>query len=277
MNRIENYIATLSKHVSLEPKELDDFKHEIRSHLNDTVKALQQEGYSEEESMTIALKRFGEEEQINAELRKLYRFQTSFKKSTLIVSCLMLVLSLIFVVYAQFHDSRNSAGFDNMLHDYHNNLEGKIADNSVTHAEIEAYFSEHKRILRAVMLSQTMDGQTSTEFIYPAGMNKIAPSDESYIPFKVENGDGTTTNWEFRVDLDRSALFSPLPHLLRVTAIVCFALYWMLFALWNVLNAYRMGRLNIFWGIMFFTLNIVGYLVFKMAERISVGRLRAAI
>ncbi|PWW05048.1 hypothetical protein DFQ01_10531 [Paenibacillus cellulosilyticus] len=72
MKRIEDYIASLSRHVSLERKEKKELEDEIRSHLTDSVWALRQEGYSDEESMTIALKRFGEEEIINAELRKMY-------------------------------------------------------------------------------------------------------------------------------------------------------------------------------------------------------------
>lgn len=275
MNRIENYIAKLSRHVSLEPKELEEFKHEIRSHLTDTVKALQQEGYSEEESMSIALKRFGEEEQLNTELRKLYRFQKGFKKSMLIASCLMLVLSAVCILNAMSHNARNSDEFDNMLHGYHNLLAGKVTDSSITQEEMEAYFKDNKRIVQAVSLLQMKDSQPTDTYTYPASMENYDPSAVSYVPFKVEN-DKHEVIREFRVVLDRSALFSPLPHILTTSAMVCFALYWILFGLWNVMNAYRLGRLNIFWVILFFTLNIAAFLLFRMVGRIQIKLLKTA-
>ncbi|GMK37708.1 hypothetical protein PCCS19_07620 [Paenibacillus sp. CCS19] len=276
MDRIESYIASLSKHVQLEPEELEGFKHEIRSHLRESMRALQQEGYSQDESLNIALQRFGEEEKINAEFRKLYRFQKGVKKSLLLASCLLLMLSVLFVLSSRAQTDRDSNDFDNMLHDYHNNLEGKIADSSITNAEMEAYFKNHKRILRGVALLQTENGQKTTEYAYPSDMSLSNPDSEPYIPFPVENNN-PAKKLEFRVDLDRSALFSPLPDMMTVSAKVCFVLYWVLFALWNVFNAQRVGRLNLFWGILFFTLNIAGYLIFLLVERVSVGRLKTAM
>jgi len=276
LDRIESYIASLSKHVSLEHKELEEFKHEIRSHLYDSMRELQQDGHTEEESLNMALKRFGEERQINAELRKLYRFQKGVMKSLLVASCLLLILSVLFVVLSKSQTARNSSDFDNMLHDYHNNIEGKIADSSITNAEMEAYYKDHKRILRGVALLHTEDGQSITDYVYPSDMSLNNLDSEPYIPFRVENDD-PSQRLEFRVDLDRSTLFSPLPDRMMLSAKVSFVLYWVLFALWNVFNAHRKGRFNIVWGVLFFTLNIGAYLLFLIVERVRIGRLKTAM
>jgi uncharacterized protein YpuA (DUF1002 family) len=63
------------------PEQAKEFKEEIRTHLVETVKELQTQGKSEEESVDIAIKRFGEEKQLNIEFRKVFKFQKKFKKA----------------------------------------------------------------------------------------------------------------------------------------------------------------------------------------------------
>ena len=83
MDRINRYIKSLSKDVYLTPKEMADFKAEIRNHLLDTVAELRQQGLTEEESVEMAINRFGAEKSINIELRKSVRLPDRFKNSLL--------------------------------------------------------------------------------------------------------------------------------------------------------------------------------------------------
>ncbi|SHI83799.1 VanZ like family protein [Clostridium cavendishii DSM 21758] len=61
MKSVEKYINSICNNFSLEDNELEDFKAEIRNHLMENIKDLQAKGHSEEESIKIAVDRFGEE------------------------------------------------------------------------------------------------------------------------------------------------------------------------------------------------------------------------
>lgn len=273
MRRIEKYIASLSRRVALRPREMKEFKDEIRSHLNESVQALRREGSSEEERLTIAIRRFGEEKALNSEFRRLYRRPGSFKKPLLFAACLFLVLSLLFTVCGQSMERREALSFDRMLHDFHRNVEGKLADNELSDTAIQAFYEKHKRILRFVYVPKS---DVSPEYVYPAATAGAALNVQPYLTFPVAWEDRGVQP-EIRIALDKTALFSPLPRLALTGAAVCFGLYWILYALWSMINAHRSGRLNLFWAMLFCTLNFAAYLAFKRVERIGWGRYEAAV
>lgn len=273
MDRVENYMKSLSKNVCLSPKELEDFKAEIRNHLTDTIKELQQQGKSEEESITIALNRFGAEKFVNRELRKVVPPRSKLSKSMLRISGLFLAASLLFFAFHLFLEQRNSTDFDRMQLQYHQMEERIITDGTVTNEQMEAFFSKNERILRFVYLSKVDNEGQITEHVFPSGTAKEQWHTQPYIsyPFLME---ANSSKWETKIGLNREALFSPIPKVVLLLAMTSFAVYWILFGWWNTMNAYRMNRLNIVWAVMFFTLNIFAYLLFRLDENIKMRRLK---
>lgn len=276
MREIEKYIKQLCKDVYLDPKEVEEFKAEIRNHLSDTVKELQQQGNSEGKSIELALRRFGEEKQINVELRKVYKFQRKFKKSMMVVSMFTLVLSLIFFISYMFLEQRNFSDFDGMQFDFHNQIEKKIlADQGITNEEIETIFHKYERILRHVYIIKTENNSLDTEYLYPTDTSRKDLDIQPYITYPI-NMENSNTRWEVQIALSRAALFSPVPNIVFIISIICFVTYWVLFGLWNTMNAYRTNRLNILWTILFFSLNIFAYFLFKLEYRIKIRKLESA-
>lgn len=69
MREIDNYIDLLYKNFDKTSEINEELKEEMKSHLIDTVEELKEEGFSEKESIKIALDRFGEISEIRGELK----------------------------------------------------------------------------------------------------------------------------------------------------------------------------------------------------------------
>jgi hypothetical protein len=273
VNRIEKYIKSLSKDVYLGPKEMEEFKAEIRNHLLDTVKELQQQGMSEEESTTMALNRFGGEKTINAEIRKVVRFQNKFRNSMLRAAFSFLALSLVLLVCYLFIEQNNTTDFDGMQRQYHSQIAESIkADDSMTEAELATFFNENKRILRHVYISKIEGNSQATQYVYPPNTTKEQLTVQPIVEYSIPMGN-SGTQWEVKIALKSEVLFSQTPYVVFIISVMCFVVYWILYGLRNTMNAYRMGRLNVMWVVLFFSLNVVAYVLYKLEEIVKLRRL----
>jgi cytochrome c-type biogenesis protein CcmH/NrfF len=68
MKEIDKYLKSLYKRVNATDQEIEDLKTEMKNHLLDTVRELQAEGKSAQESVQIAIERFGDPNQLGREL-----------------------------------------------------------------------------------------------------------------------------------------------------------------------------------------------------------------
>lgn len=60
MKEIDRYVDKIYKNMDKKSKEIQDLRNEMKVHLVNTVEELKSSGYSEEESIEIAIKRFGQ-------------------------------------------------------------------------------------------------------------------------------------------------------------------------------------------------------------------------
>lgn len=97
MKEIDKYLKSLYKHLNANDKEIADLKEETRSHLLDSVKELQSEGKSPQESVETAITRFGEADQIGRELPKVLMIsRRRFSRLMLSITGIALALIIIF-------------------------------------------------------------------------------------------------------------------------------------------------------------------------------------
>ncbi len=68
MKNLDQYIEVIVEGLPLEEKE--DIREEMIQHLNDHMNELMIKGYSEQESLQIAIKAFGNEKKMNWEMKK---------------------------------------------------------------------------------------------------------------------------------------------------------------------------------------------------------------
>ena len=102
MERVDRYINSVYKNVEGDKEEINIMKQEMKSHLLQSIIELQQEGRSEEESINIAISRFGEVNQIKNELREIYSFHKRFSKNILIVALIVLFIGTVSLITKSF-------------------------------------------------------------------------------------------------------------------------------------------------------------------------------
>lgn len=269
MEEIEKYVRALGKEVYGTNAEREAFQAEIRSHLLETVKELRGQGMSEDESVGAALRRFGEQRVIGTELRKVIRFQHSFKKSLLVaaVACLLLAMALLTILLTVQHNK--TTAFDGMQRSYHEQIAPRIAaKGGVAEEELARLFEANKGVLRFVHVIREQEGTAKQSQAnvrtYPSDVPQDQLNVQPFFTYPVSN-DETGESWEVRLAL-KTEIFNtrPLDTALAAAA-ASFAAYWLLFGLWSILNAQHAGRLNVVWAILFLTLNVAGYLLYKLA------------
>lgn len=95
MEQINRYVNSVYKHIGGNKEEIQILKDEMRNHLLQNVEELKYEGKSEEESVSIAIKRFGEETQLENELLGIFKFVNKKAKKALIVAVAFLLITII--------------------------------------------------------------------------------------------------------------------------------------------------------------------------------------
>lgn len=95
MKQIDKYVNSVYKHVGGNKEEVESIKYEMKNHLLQLIEELKSEGKSEEESISIAINRFGEENQIENELLDVFKFVNKKAKKALIIALSFLLLTMI--------------------------------------------------------------------------------------------------------------------------------------------------------------------------------------
>lgn len=105
MKEIDEYIKHIYKHINATSREIADLKEEMRNHLLESVRELQAEGKSPQESIQIAIERFGESAQINKDLPKIIMIsRRRFSKLILVLGGMLLVILIVLslIIYNNF-------------------------------------------------------------------------------------------------------------------------------------------------------------------------------
>lgn len=92
MDRIESYVDDIIKHIHGTLEEKADLREEMKAHIKQMVLELMEEGHKEDESITIALHRFGETNNLQKELSKEFKTSINLKKP---IIALVILLGLI--------------------------------------------------------------------------------------------------------------------------------------------------------------------------------------
>ena len=81
MDRIDSYVNRICKNIDGDPKDIEDFGEEMKYHLLESVKELIIEGKSPDESISSAIYRFGEENNLKEEITKELKISNKLKHS----------------------------------------------------------------------------------------------------------------------------------------------------------------------------------------------------
>lgn len=107
MKEIDNYISSLYKDVNIDSKEISELKNDMKFHLLQTVAELKNQGYTQKESIKIAIERFGQVNEIESELKnELLHIRTISQKGirTLLYFFIISLLALVILSRNSFND-----------------------------------------------------------------------------------------------------------------------------------------------------------------------------
>ncbi|MED4067592.1 permease prefix domain 1-containing protein [Priestia megaterium] len=264
MKRIEKFVDSMYLNVEGDQQEINELKAEMTNHLLEAVHELKAQGKTEQQAITIAIKRFGEEKEIRAVIGQLFDIQKVFAKRVLYIAvvCLIVTMSSFYFLWEVEESTAQGISDTRSLISY------ELKDKDVITRDMK------RKIEALVEDTNYVSGVTiykSKNVISRAGENYVEYNWKSVQPdFQYqrtvwapkwlgadfdtfENGD---EQWVVSIE-NRS--FS------RLEAVVLFVgvtIYWTLFTIWAIINAYHQKRLRIGWVFIFVFFNILGYLIY---------------
>lgn len=102
MREVDNYIDSLYKNIDGISKENKEIKETMRTHLIESVEELKLEGFSEKESIKIALERFGEINEIRGELKTVVERGVKPLLYTVGISLIILIAFFTHLIFMRF-------------------------------------------------------------------------------------------------------------------------------------------------------------------------------
>jgi ABC-type multidrug transport system fused ATPase/permease subunit len=267
MKQIEAFVDEVYHGVGGNEKEIKELKAEMKNHLLEAVHELKKEGKSEREAIVIAIERFGGEKEMRAIVGQLFKAQKVFAKWMLYTALAFLVLlSVVFgtLITIQAENMHEQSQIATQIFD---SLEGKEVVSQEIINEIETLMQSTNHIFDVRLYNvREVTGEGGDVFRY---VKETKPDYEYkkdiwfnpvvFYPAHYGNGNG---NWF--VDM-KTRIIDGL--MLSSILFVGISVYWVLFSIWSIINAYHQKRLNVGWIIAFALLNVIGYLIYVLVGK----------
>ncbi|MCY8940033.1 permease prefix domain 1-containing protein [Peribacillus frigoritolerans] len=258
MKEIEAFVDSVYQNVGGNKKEIQELKDEMKGHLIEAVHELKLEGKSEQEAIEISIERFGGEKEMRSIVGQLFKAQRTFAKWVLYTALTFLLISFIgygILIPLERNQQNESYQFSSQILD---SLGNTITEQAKT--DIQKIVQENENIT-GVTISAVEVTNYGNETFYttvseePEYSFREKPIFNHFITYRA---DGTgNENWDVMVESKGYVETAYTALFLSV------CIYWVLFAIWAIINAYHHRRLNAGWVIVFALLNVVGYLFFR--------------
>ena len=267
VNQIDTFVDSVYRSVGGNKKEIQELKAEMKSHLLEAVHELKKEGKSEQEAINIAIERFGGEKEMRAVVGQLFKAQKTFAKWMLYVALTFLLISFIgygSFIYLESTQQEEAYQFSEQIV---NSLGNTITEQNETDIReiVESYENITGVTVSAVEVTKYGNGSSHTSLKHeePDFRFSEKPIFNLFLNYR---SDGTINdNWEVMVESKSYALAGYF--LLNLSVCV----FWVLFAIWAIINAYHHRRLNTGWVLAFALLNVVGYLIYVLVGKRKVA------
>ncbi|AEB76019.1 permease prefix domain 1-containing protein [Clostridium botulinum] len=207
MGQIDSYVNSVYKNVGGNKEEINILKEEMRYHLIQLVEELKLEGKSEEESISIAIKRFGEETQIEDELFGVFQFVNKKAKKVLMITLAFFIMATIsfsaFLIGTQFfihQELKSNSKIFNIMSYYNKDNTNSIDEN------VENVIKKSKGKIEGVMMYQSTGDYTDMrediskdlEYAYPKGIQNKNNNNISFIGQQISTEKGVKYNVSIR-------------------------------------------------------------------------------
>lgn len=278
MTKIEAFVDSVYQNVGGNKKEIQELKAEMTSHLMESVYELKLEGKTDQEAIELAIERFGGEKEMRSIVGQLFKAQKIFAKWMLYIAVSILFLSL-FIFGLLYIQSDSDANELSVIATHINDvLENKEVISPDMGNEIERFIESTNQIASVEIIDVSDIKKTEDFGGYGDVFNYVEQAKPDYqykrivwapewlSPDFYDYGNGDN---QWYVNMKHRS-FGDLESLVLFVGL---AIYWTLFSIWAVINAYHQKRLNIGWTLTFIVFNIVGYLVYSVVGKQPIRRL----
>ncbi|KEO80817.1 permease prefix domain 1-containing protein [Tumebacillus flagellatus] len=257
MKAIEGYLEDLYRDVRIS-KEAAELKAEMRGHLQQAVEELMAEGLSEEESVQVALERFGDQKQLVSEMEGVLKVQRVFAKNLLRTALAFLVVGFAVL-----------AAMSWMQSDLERNW----------YSQTMSWVDDERTVLPVQNQQKLTEMVLDSALLHGIEIDSVDPS--TYEPahkfYSYEKTDSGPIIWPILPGFGgKSYVYGPwmltfhYRDLIGTGAAVfvfCAIVYWVLFAVWGTVNAYHRGRFHWAWVFVFALFNVLGYLLYWAEQK----------
>lgn len=175
VEQIDKYVNSVYKYVGGNKEEIETLKEEMRNHLLQIVEELKSEGKSEDESISIAIKRFGEETQIENELIGIFKFENKTAKKILIVALSFLLMTLVSFSISVIGTKTSVKNYNKRINEIYNIMSSyKQEDIESINEDISKEFNESKKMIAYISMFRVPNGENmwhddlkDLEYVYP--------------------------------------------------------------------------------------------------------------
>lgn len=249
MKQIDAYVDSVYPKIGGNRQEIQELKIEMKGHLLEAVYELKAAGMTEQEAIDIAIERFGEEQEMRSIIGKEFQTQKTFAKWILIIAIASLIICGTLLACAIIKEIKMGEVQNSTFNQLAKMVEGKENLTPRLHTEIKSLV-KNKNGIKSVHITNSSGKEV---FYYEKVV--LAPK----WLYSYHNNGIISDKLSFTIEVQRFndivlyGLFSGI------------AMYWTLFTVWAIVNAYHHKRLNIGWIIIFAFLNVLGYLIYHIS------------
>ncbi|WP_186672912.1 permease prefix domain 1-containing protein [Sporosarcina sp. BP05] len=239
MKQIDQFVNSIYAHLS--GKEAKELKQEMRSHLLETVEELKAEGKSEQEAVSIALDRFGDEKQIAIGLLTMFQSQKKFAKRLLRSAMIFLLVGLVVSVTLFMGDKKYSETLD-MMDNVTQSFQTKVEFTSEAKLALEEMIERNSKWFEnisyfALLKVSEVDGKSTVEKVFTHGQENTGESGMMRVDYNGNVGTEWRAEWQYKT-------YSYLKY--EFLYYIFFAISGVLFILWGAVRFYNRNRLKAF-------------------------------
>ncbi|UKJ83512.1 hypothetical protein H1W83_28015 (plasmid) [Priestia megaterium] len=263
MKRIEAFVDSMYLNVEGDKQEIRELKAEMKNHLFESVQELKAEGKTEQQAITIAIERFGEEKEMRAVIGQLFEIQKIFAKRVLYIAIVCLILTISIVSFLWKIDDSTAQGLAETSTLISKELENKDVMTLGMKRKIEALVENTNYISEVTIYNSKgikSVSQNSVEYHWKSQKPDFQYQRTIWAPkwLGVDSSTYGNGNEQWFVLIENRSFD-------QLQVIVIFmggAIYWTLFTIWAIINAYHQKRLHIKWILIFLLFNALGYLIY---------------
>lgn len=231
MNKLDHFVHDLYQDADVTDPEIIDVMEETRSHLEQSVRDLMIQGYSEGEATKLAMYRYGSKEHVDQLLTWVYRKERTFASWLLRIGISIATATILFFMGTMMLSQHQSLAYANAFYGNERSIES------------------YERILEEHLLLISISGQD------------VSSSREFTVHRSIWLPELFTSHGMYLIDeqhLTKTESFD-VTKFGAVLALVGLTIYLVTSIIWSVIKLYHAGRLHLLSIVSVVFFNIFGY------------------